>query len=270
MKRILLLLLFILIFLFFPFPKNIGSQNEESLNLARDTAKTQMQTLTSSSFSFLPESSEWPRPFRLIWEAIHLDQTAHSLVKPEHWYTLAEMPSELPQAIISIEDHRFYSHSGVDLDGILRAMLANIQADDIVQGGSTLTQQVIKNLLLTHEQTMERKIWEVFLALIVESQFSKDEILTIYLNTTYLGAGSTGVGQAADIYFGKNATDLNLAECATLAALPYAPSALNPFDNPEGCQKRRNLVLKKMLKRGIITTKTAEDIYDIPIILRNI
>ena len=270
MKKVLLLLVFILIFLFFPFPKNIGSQNEDNLNSARESAQNKIQTVTQGSFTFLPAPTTWPRPLSLIWQASHINEVAHNYPNISSWSNFKQMPPQLPQAIIAIEDHRFYSHSGVDVDSIFRALLANIQADEIVQGGSTITQQLIKNLLLTQDQTLDRKIWEVLLSLIVESRFSKDEILSFYLNTTYLGAGSYGVAQAAQVYFGKDLENINLAECATLAALPYAPSALNPFDNPEECKKRRNLVLTTMVKRGMITNESADNILNEPIVLRSL
>ena len=126
------------------------------------------------------------------------------------------------------------------------------QAGEVVQGGSTLTQQFVKNVFLSHEQSMERKIEEAVLSLMLEDNYSKDEILELYLNTTYFGAGSTGIKQASRTYFGKAPSALTLAEAAVIASLPYAPTSLNPLENPEGCKKRQLLVLAAMHKYGMI------------------
>lgn len=138
------------------------------------------------------------------------------------------------------------------MGGILRAMFVNISAGEIVQGGSTLTQQLAKNMFLSQEQTMSRKVYEVMFSLMLEDKFSKDQILEMYFNTTYFGNGATGITAAARSYFGKTPAEMNLAECAVIASLPYAPSALNPYENPEGCKKRQHLVLDTMVKRGFI------------------
>ena len=153
------------------------------------------------------------------------------------------MSRDIPQALIAIEDHAFYNHGAIAVEGILRAALANINAGEVVQGGSTLTQQFVKNVFLSHEQSMERKIEEAVLSLMLEDNYSKDEILELYLNTTYFGAGSTGIKQASRTYFGKAPSALTLAEAAVIASLPYAPTSLNPLENPEGCKKRQLLVL---------------------------
>ncbi|MFR4383908.1 MAG: transglycosylase domain-containing protein [Phascolarctobacterium sp.] len=138
----------------------------------------------------------------------------------------------MPKALIAIEDHDFYNHGAIAIDGILRATLVNLSAGEVVQGGSTLTQQFVKNVFLSHEQSMERKIEEAILSLMLEDNYSKDEILELYLNTTYLGAG-TGIKQASQTYFGKAPSALTLAEATVIASLPYAPTALNPLENPQ-------------------------------------
>jgi membrane peptidoglycan carboxypeptidase len=194
-----------------------------------------------------------PKPVKIFTQAYYLKDVTEEKTGKGNWVDLQNMPKAMPQALIAIEDRRFYEHHGVDMDGIIRAILVNIQADSVVEGASTLTQQLVKNNLLTDEQSVERKILEAGLALMVESRYSKDEILEMYLNTTYFGAGATGLKAASATYFGVKPKDLSLAECATIAALPYAPSALNPKENPKGCKERRNLVLTQMSKNGFIS-----------------
>ncbi|CAN0587168.1 unnamed protein product, partial [Laminaria digitata] len=142
--------------------------------------------------------------------------------------TVNELPPELVQAVIAIEDRRFFEHPGVDFRGLLRATLANVMAGGVVQGGSTLTQQLAKNLFLTPERSYNRKIKELLLALALERKFEKDELLTIYLNRVYLGAGTYGVEAAAQRYFGTSARDIDTYQAAVLAGLLRAPSRLNP------------------------------------------
>jgi penicillin-binding protein 1A len=151
---------------------------------------------------------------------------------------LKQLPPYLPQAFIAIEDRRFHSHHGIDPIGILRAVIANILHRGVAQGGSTLTQQLAKNLFLTQERTFERKLQEVVLALWLEHKFSKAEILDLYLNRVYFGAGAYGVEAAAQRYFGKSARQVTLAEAALLAGLVKSPSRLAPTRNPDGAERR--------------------------------
>ena len=139
----------------------------------------------------------------------------------------------------------------------------------MVEGGSTLTQQLVKNLLLTSDRTMGRKALEMGLALIVEARCSKEEILEMYLNTTFLGAGATGVKQASQVYFGKQPRDLSLPQAALLAGLPYAPTALNPYNNWRGAKKRRNLVLQRMYEQQMITDTQLEEATSEPLKIGN-
>jgi len=171
---------------------------------------------------------------------------------------LQELPSSLPQAVISIEDRRFYSHGGIDFRGLARAVYMNLKEGRIVQGGSTLTQQLAKNLFLTADRTYSRKFQEVILALWLEAKFSKDQILTIYLNRVYLGAGAYGVDAAARHYFGKSARDLSLYESALLAGLLKAPSRLNPTRNLDAAGDRTELVLQAMVETGYIDQAEAD------------
>ena len=169
-----------------------------------------------------------------------------------------ELPPYVPQAIIAIEDRRFYSHFGVDPLGIARAIYTNYRAGATVQGGSTITQQLAKNLFLKPERTLERKLQEVVLAVWLESKFSKDEILQLYMNRVYFGAGATGIDKAAQKFFGKSARDVNLAEAAVLAAVLKAPSRYNPIASTERANERAREVLNDMVKSGFITKAEAD------------
>jgi penicillin-binding protein 1A len=166
---------------------------------------------------------------------------------------LSDMPAYLPEAVIATEDRRFYDHFGLDPLGILRAVLVNLRAGHLVQGGSTITQQLAKNIFLTPERTVRRKGQEVLLALWLEWKFSKDEILELYLNRVYLGAGTYGVEAAARKFFGKPAAKLTIFEAATLAGMLKAPSRANPLSDPAAATERARLVLDNMVAAGYLT-----------------
>jgi penicillin-binding protein 2A len=172
--------------------------------------------------------------------------------------SIKEVPDSMKNAIIAIEDHRFYQHSGVDLIGTSRALLRDLKAGGMVEGGSTITQQLTKNTILTSEKTLKRKLEEVFLALAVEREYTKQEILQMYLNQIYFGNGAYGIKQAASKYFAKEVKDLTISESALLAGLIKAPSALNPYEHVEKATERRNLVLAKMNEQGFITKQQVE------------
>ena len=171
---------------------------------------------------------------------------------------LKDLPPYLPKAFIAIEDRRFYSHHGIDPFGILRAAVANILHRGVAQGGSTLTQQLAKNLFLTQERTLQRKLQEAELALWLERKHSKAEILELYLNRVYFGSGAYGVEAAAQRYFGKSARNVTLAEAAMLAGLVKSPSRLAPNRNPEGAEKRAQTVLAAMADARFITEAQAQ------------
>jgi penicillin-binding protein 1A len=168
-----------------------------------------------------------------------------------------EMPAYLPAAFIVVEDRRFYSHGGVDYWGMLRAFIANWQAGQVVQGGSTITQQLAKNTFLTPERTWSRKLAELFLAFWLERHYSKDEILTLYLNRIYLGSGAYGVDAASREYFDKSVRDLTLSEAAMLAALTRAPTRYSPEANLKVAQARAAMVVKLLLEDGQINEEEA-------------
>jgi penicillin-binding protein 1A len=172
--------------------------------------------------------------------------------------SLKELPPYLPKAFIAIEDRRFYAHHGVDPLGIGRAALANILHQGVSQGGSTLTQQLAKNLFLTQDRTISRKIQELVLAFWLERKFSKAEILELYLNRVYFGAGAYGVEAAAQRYFGKSARQVTLAEAAMLAGLVKSPSRLAPTRNPDGAERRAQTVLLAMADTSSVTENMAK------------
>ena len=166
---------------------------------------------------------------------------------------LGEMAPELALAVVATEDRRFYQHFGLDLAGLARAAWANLRAGRAVQGGSTITQQLAKNLFLTPERTLKRKIQEAMLAFWLERRFDKEEILTVYLNRVYLGAGTYGVDAAARRYFGTSASELSLYQSAVLAGLLKAPSRFNPIASPERAHARAVQVLENMAALGFAT-----------------
>ncbi|HTR16822.1 MAG TPA: PBP1A family penicillin-binding protein [Acetobacteraceae bacterium] len=171
---------------------------------------------------------------------------------------LPQMARCLPPAIVAVEDRRFWEHGGIDPRGLLRAATVNLLAGRVVQGGSTLTQQVAKNLFLTNARTFRRKIQELLLTLWLERHFTKQEILEIYLDRVYLGSGAWGVDAAAKLYFGTSARRLELWQCAVLAGLPRAPSRFNPRTDPDAATARAREVLSAMTEAGAITEAQAK------------
>src|SRR5574337_1718497 len=177
------------------------------------------------------------------------------------------IPAMVKQAFISAEDKNFYSHHGIDPEGVIRAAMVLVQGSKHVQGASTITQQVAKNFLLTNERSFDRKIKEALLSLRIEQAYSKERILELYLNEIYLGLGNYGIAAAALNYFDKSVHELTLAEAAYLAALPKEPSALNPFRNHDRAVERRNYVIGRMAEDGYITADQARQARADPLIV---
>ena len=197
---------------------------------------------------------------RPLYEILPTNGGRHAVI------SFADIPDCLKQATIAIEDHNFYHNPGVDMEGILRAIWINLKGGETIAGGSTITQQVARNLLLSEneraERSLRRKLREVVLAAQLTQNLSKDEILALYLNQTYYGGLAYGVEAASQTYFGKPASELLLPECALLAGLPQAPGIYNPFTNPDLARQRENIVLGQMQKQGYIIPaerQTAED-----------
>ena len=176
-----------------------------------------------------------------------------------------EIPKVVEQAIVASEDDRFFDHSGIDYFGIFRAMIENLKAGEIVQGGSTITQQVVKSLILTKERTYERKIKEAILAKRLEDNLDKQEILYLYLNQIYLGNRAYGIEAAAQNYFHKTAKELNIAEAAMIAGLAKAPSASSPIENWERSKERQKYVIERMLDEGFISEMQKDRALNMPL-----
>ncbi|MGC9162481.1 MAG: penicillin-binding protein 1A, partial [Thiomonas sp.] len=180
---------------------------------------------------------------------------------------IGQMPDLMKKAVLATEDDRFYQHGGIDWPGVARALLANLERSRS-QGASTITMQVARNFYLSREKTLTRKLFEVLLALKIEQQMSKDQILELYMNQIYLGRKAYGFGAAAQAYFGKPLDRLSLAQMAMLAGLPKAPSAYNPISNPQRARQRQLHVLGRMQQLGWITAAQAQQARDEPLALR--
>jgi penicillin-binding protein 1A len=163
------------------------------------------------------------------------------------------IPDYLKQAVVATEDRQFYEHAGVDIRGILRALIKDIRAGEFVEGASTITQQLAKTLFLTSRKSIMRKLKEAFLAFQIERRYTKDEILELYLNQVYFGSGAYGVQAAAQTFFGKSGSELTLAECALIAGMPKSPSRYSPLVDKSLALKRRAVVLRQMARHGMIT-----------------
>ncbi|QND51542.1 penicillin-binding protein [Phyllobacterium sp. 628] len=206
----------------------------------------------------MPQTTTWTipdRPPNVKIVSVEGDLIANRGATGGEAIGLHQMSPYLPQAVVAIEDRRFYSHFGVDPVGFARAMVTNVVSGRLVQGGSTITQQLAKNLFLTPDRTLERKVQEVLLALWLEHKYSKDQILQMYLNRVYLGSGSYGVAAASRRYFNKSAHDVSLTEAAVIAGLLKAPSRLSPARDPKAAAERSQLVLAAMRDQGMIGDK---------------
>ncbi len=204
----------------------------------------------------MPSATSWSipdRPPNIKILAVSGDTIANRGLTGGEALSLENMSPYIPQAVIAIEDRRFYSHFGIDPLGLARAMLTNVTTGRMVQGGSTLTQQLAKNMFLSPDRTLERKVQEVLLALWLEHKYSKDQILAMYLNRVFFGSNSYGVEAASRRYFNKSARDVNLGEAALLAGLLKAPSRLSPARDPEAAEARAQVVLGAMREEGFVT-----------------
>jgi penicillin-binding protein 2D len=182
---------------------------------------------------------------------------------------LEQIPDELEQAFIAVEDHRFYNHYGIDLQGLVRAVIRNISERRYAEGGSTITQQLAKNLFLTHDKTMARKLQELLLTIQLERRFTKDEILEKYLNTIYFGHGAYGVEAASRTYFGKPAKDLTLGEAAILAGVPRGPAYYSPYLDFDAAKRRQDVVLTRMVAEGFITRSERDEALGQELVLQD-
>lgn len=182
-------------------------------------------------------------------------------IKSDENYTLIDnLPKIYLDAVVAVEDHRFYNHPGIDIIAIGRAAINDIKAMKLVEGGSTITQQLSKNIYFTQEKSFIRKIAEVFMAFNIERNYSKDEILELYVNTSYFGDGYTGVREASLGYFGKEPQNLSDSESVMLAGIPNSPSNYSPTKNPELAKERQKQVLDRMVKYGYMSREEANKI----------
>mgnify|MGYP002509824099 CR=1 FL=1 len=191
-----------------------------------------------------------------------LDERVEEIRNTDNFTTYSDLPQFYIEATISVEDHRFEEHHGIDLIAIARAAWTDIRSMSFVEGGSTITQQFIKNLLFTQDKKMERKVAEVFAALKMESNYTKEEIFELYANTVYFGNGYYGIYQASMGYFGKEPSELTDYESAILAGIPNAPSVYSPDTNIELVSQRAKQVLNSMIRNKLITKEEAERIEE--------
>ena len=188
-----------------------------------------------------------------------------SKLNRKNYVPLSQIPLTFQQAIISVEDNRFHQHGGIDLEAIMRALLVNLQSGELVEGGSTITQQLVKNLFLSQDRTWSRKAFEIPLTFLMEHQFTKQEILEMYLNSIYFGSGAYGIGAASQTYFAKPPTALTLPEAALIAGLPAAPSLYSPLVDQTMAMQRQRVVLSSMVKHGYITQQQADQARSAPL-----
>lgn len=192
-------------------------------------------------------------------EATPLDQKVKQVRAQESYTTFAELPETYVDAVIAAEDHRFYQHNGIDVIAIGRAVVNDIKAMSFVEGGSTITQQLAKNLYFTQEKVLTRKAAEAFMAWAIEKQYTKDEILELYVNSIYFGSGYYNVRQASEGYFGKAPAQMTPYECTLLAGVPNAPSAYDPAQNPGLARRRQKKVVEQMVERGCLSAAQARE-----------
>ncbi len=186
-----------------------------------------------------------------------LEEKVATIRKNENYTKIEEVPKIYKNAVISVEDHRFYRHCGIDIIAIVRAMINDIKAMDFVEGGSTITQQLAKNMYFTQEKKITRKIAEIFMAFEIEKNYSKDNILELYLNTSYYGDGYYTVKEACKGYFNKKLNQMTDYEAILLAGIPNAPSVYSPTKNPELARKRQKQVMEKMIKHDYLSKEEA-------------
>ena len=201
--------------------------------------------------------------FSMYQEAIKevpLSEKVEEIRQKENYTKLDEMPEIYKKAVIAVEDHRFYNHDGIDIIAIGRAIFNDIKALSFVEGGSTITQQLAKNIYFTQEKELKRKVAEVFMAFTIEDNYEKDEILELYLNTSYFGDGYNTPKEAAKGYFNKDISELSDYEAVMLAGIPNAPSVYAPTKNLSLAKQRQKQVLDKMVKYEYITKEEADNI----------
>lgn len=203
--------------------------------------------------------------YDLYFEAINkmsIQEKVQEIKSNEDYTQYEELPQDYINAVVAIEDKRFFKHPGVDVISISRAILIDIKEMSLKEGGSTITQQLAKNIYFTQEKKMTRKIAEIFMAIEIEKECSKEEIFEMYVNTSYFGDGYYCVKNASEGYFEKLPVEMNLYECTLLAGIPNAPSVYAPTKNPEIAKQRQAQVIKKMLDQEYLTNEQADEILN--------
>lgn len=224
---------------------------------AQGAVEKQAKPSPASPSTVVKEKAE-AGTLREKWNDVsHFKESLESRVHREKFVPYDKIPDLLKKGIIATEDRRYYDHGAVDIIGVARAFITNSMAGETLEGGSTIAQQTVKNIFLSNDRTMTRKLEELALAVQLERNYSKEEILELYLNTIYFGHGAYGVGEASRVYFGKEPKDLDLSQCAMLAGLPQAPSAYDPISHPQEGAKRMTTVLALMAQEGYITPEEA-------------
>lgn len=224
---------------------------------AQGVVEKQAKPSPASPSTVVKEKAE-AGTLREKWNDVsHFRESLESRVHREKFVPYDKIPDLLKKGIIATEDRRYYDHGAVDIIGVARAFITNSMAGETLEGGSTIAQQTVKNIFLSNDRTMTRKLEELALAVQLERNYSKEEILELYLNTIYFGHGAYGVGEASRVYFGKKPKDLDLSQCAMLAGLPQAPSAYDPISHPQEGAKRMTTVLALMAQEGYITPEEA-------------
>lgn len=198
--------------------------------------------------------------YKTAMNNMSIEEKINEIKNKKSYTKLSELPQMYKNAVIAVEDHRFYKHPGIDIISIARAVTTNIKQKDLVEGGSTITQQLAKNAYFTQEKTLERKIAEVFMAIQIEKRCDKDEILELYLNTAYFGDGYYTVKEATRGYFKKSPNDMTDGQCIMLAGIPNAPSVYSPTENPELARQRQKQVIERMIKCKYLTKEEADKI----------
>ena len=204
--------------------------------------------------------------YKMYKEALEeksMAEVVNEIRSNESFTKIEDLPQDYINAVIAVEDRRFYKHCGIDLISIGRAVINDIRAMELVEGGSTITQQLAKNTFFTQSKELTRKCAEVFMAFEYEKNYTKEEIFELYVNTSYFGDGYYCVKDAALGYFDKEPKDMNLYECTLLAGIPNAPSVYAPTKNPELAKQRQAQVINKMIKYKYLTQEQANDILDI-------
>lgn len=191
-----------------------------------------------------------------------IDDKVKSIQSSENYVQLEDLPKIYLDAVVSVEDHRFYEHSGIDIIATCRAILVNIKSGSLEQGGSTITQQLSKNIYFTQEKKFTRKIAELFVSFDLEKKYSKDDILELYVNTIFFGQGGTGIGEASEKFFNKSPKDLTDYESTFLAGIPNAPSVYSSDKNIDLARERQKQVLDAMVKYGDLSQEQADTIYN--------